>query len=231
MIIEDYSKGVVIVAGGKGLRAGGDVPKQFQLVAGVPILMRTVTAFYHFDNNIDIIVVLPEGFDTYWKELCLQHNFNINHKLAIGGESRFHSVRNGLLLVDDAIDIVGIHDAARPFVRKEVIKRCYDEANVFQCGIIPVVHETNSVRVMEGYESKPFDRSKLRIVQTPQVFPTSSLKNAYDAPYSKMFTDDASVADAAGVQVKLVEGDESNIKITTPFDIKLAEFIFSDFIL
>lgn len=215
---------VVIVAGGKGLRAGGDVPKQFQLIGGIPVLMRTIDVFYQFDNNIEIVVVLPDGYDEYWSQLCTTHNFTIAHKLAVGGETRFHSVRNGLQLVQDN-GIVGIHDAARPFVPKGVIEKCYLEAETFQCGIIPVVEERNSVRVMKGYESEPYDRSKIRIVQTPQVFPTLLLKNAYNAPYDDQFTDDASVADADGIYIKLIDGDESNIKITTPFDFKFAEFL------
>ena len=215
---------VVIVAGGKGLRAGGDVPKQFQLLGGVPILMHTIGAFYQFDNNIDIVVVLPEGYDTYWNELCDKHQFDKRHKLAIGGETRFHSVSSGLQLVQDN-GIVGIHDAARPFVPNDVIARCYTEAEIFECGIVPVVEERNSVRILVGYDSEPFDRTKIRIVQTPQVFPVSLLKNAYNAPYDDSFTDDASVADADGIQIKLVEGDDRNIKITTPFDFELGEWL------
>lgn len=215
---------VIIVAGGKGLRAGGDVPKQFQLLGGVPVLMRTIDAFYQFDNDIEIVVVLPEGYDDYWTRLCDEHKFTVAHHLAIGGETRFHSVSNGLDKVQDG-GIVGVHDAARPFVSYNVIEKCYSEAETFECGIIPVVEERNSVRVMKGYESEPFDRSTIRIVQTPQVFPTNLLKNAYKAPYNSLFTDDASVADADGVQIKLVEGDDRNIKITTPFDFELGEFL------
>lgn len=219
---------VVIVAGGKGLRAGGDVPKQFQLLGGVPILMHTIGAFYKFDNNIEIVVVLPEGYDTYWNDLCDKHQFDKPHNLAIGGETRFHSVLNGLKLVQDS-GIVGIHDAARPFVSNDVIARCYSEAEIFECGIVPVVEERNSVRVLNGYDSEPFDRTKIRIVQTPQVFPVPLLKNAYNAPYDDIFTDDASVADADGIQIKLVEGDDRNIKITTPFDFELGEWLVRGF--
>lgn len=219
------SNSVVIVAGGKGLRAGGDMPKQFQLIGGIPVLMRTVEAFYKFDNDIDIVIVLPDGYHDYWTELCLKCNFNINHKLAVGGETRFHSVRNGLGMLSNESTIVGVHDAARPFVTHEIISRCFNEAKIFQCGVIPVVEQVNSIRIIKGYESEPFDRTKIRIVQTPQVFPTSMLLNAYNAPYIEQFTDDASVAEADGVQIRLVDGDEVNIKLTTPFDFKLAEFL------
>lgn len=224
MMAKESKYSAVIVAGGKGLRAGGDMPKQFQSVRGIPILMRTINQFYLFDNSIEIVVVLPEGYHDFWIELCEQHNFTVKHMLAVGGETRFHSVRNGLLKVNKD-SIVAIHDAARPFVPIDVIKRCYNEAESFQCGVIPVIEEKNSVRVMHGYDSLSFDRSKLRIVQTPQTFPASLILNAYDLPFSSSYTDDASVADAAGIQIKLVEGDEVNIKITTPYDLKIAEFL------
>lgn len=224
MMAKESKYSVVIVAGGKGLRAGGDMPKQFQSVRGIPILMRTINQFYLFDNSIEIVVVLPEGYHDFWIELCEQHHFTVGHTLTVGGETRFHSVRNGLLKVNKD-SIVAIHDAARPFVPIDVIKRCYNEAESFQCGVIPVIEEKNSVRVMHGYDSLSFDRSKLRIVQTPQTFPASLILNAYDLPFSSSYTDDASVADAAGIQIKLVEGDEVNIKITTPYDLKIAEFL------
>lgn len=220
----DKTCSVVIVAGGKGLRAGGEVPKQFQLLGGTPMLMRTIEAFYKYNSNIEIVVVLPEGYDSYWNELCRSYDFTLSHKLAVGGETRFHSVRNGLQMVNQD-GIVGVHDAARPFVSTDVIARCYNEAEIFQCGVIPVVEEHNSVRIMVGYESEPFDRSKIRIVQTPQVFPTSMLINAYNAPYKVQFTDDASVAEADGIQIKLVEGDKRNIKITTSFDFEMGEWL------
>lgn len=219
-------RSVVIVAGGKGLRAGGELPKQFQLISGKPMLMRTIVAFYRFDSDMKIVVVLPEGFIDHWKKLIQQYGFIIKHTIVPGGETRFQSVKNGLAEIGDD-EIVGIHDAARPFVSREVIEKCYRESNDFQCGIIPVVDEVNSVRMITGYESKPFDRTRIRIVQTPQVFPSSLIKNAYNAPYQEEFTDDASVAEFDGLQIKLTEGDQRNIKITTPFDMELADFILS----
>ncbi|MDO5664206.1 MAG: 2-C-methyl-D-erythritol 4-phosphate cytidylyltransferase [Bacteroidia bacterium] len=224
-MIPEQHFSVIIVAGGKGLRAGGEIPKQFQLIGGKPMLMRTIEAFYNFDYRIRIVVVLPEEFREFWNELCEKHNFRLSHTVVNGGETRFHSVKNGLSeILED--EIVGIHDAARPFVSKDVIERCYREAFDFRCGIIPVIEEKNSIRITSGYESRAFDRTKIRVVQTPQVFPADLLKNAYETPYRQEFTDDASVAEDDGIQIKLVEGDERNIKITTPFDLELAEFLY-----
>ena len=218
-------RSVVIVAGGKGLRVGRELPKQFLPIGGKPMLMRTIEAFHDFDKEMKIVVVLPESFRQLWSELLQEYNFIVAHTVVNGGETRFHSVRNGLQLIED-FETVGIHDAARPFVSAEVIERCYRESEDFGCGIIPVVEEVNSIRVLTGYESKPFDRSKIRIVQTPQVFPASLLKNAYNAPYQDSFTDDASVAESEGIQVKLTTGNEMNIKVTSSFDLMLADFIY-----
>ena len=215
---------VVIVAGGKGLRAGGEIPKQFQPIGGKPILMITAEAFYNFDYRMRIVIVLPEEFRLFWEELCEKHNFRIPHSIVGGGVTRFHSVKNGLAEIQED-EIVGIHDAARPFIPKEVIGRCYREASDFHCGVIPVIEEKNSVRILTAYESKALDRKKIRVVQTPQVFPANLLKNAYETPYREEFTDDASVAEDSGIQIKLLEGDERNIKITTPLDLKFANYL------
>ena len=226
-MIPEQHFSVIIVAGGKGSRVGGDIPKQFQPIGGKPMLMRTIEAFYNFDYRMRIVIVLPEQFRDFWNELCEKHKFDITHTIVNGGETRFHSVKNGLSEISED-EIVGIHDAARPFVSKEVIGRCYREAFDFRCGIIPVIEEKNSVRILTGYESKPFDRDRIRLVQTPQVFPADLLKNAYETPYREEFTDDASVAEDDGIQIKLVDGDEKNIKITTPFDLELADFLYKN---
>lgn len=223
-MIPEQHFSVVIVAGGKGLRAGGEIPKQFQPIGGKPILMRTAEAFYNFDYRMRIVIVLPEEFRFFWEELCEKHGFRIPHSIVSGGETRFHSVKNGLEEIQKD-EIVGIHDAARPFIPKEVIGRCYQEAFDFRCGVIPVIEEKNSVRILTAYESKALDRKKIRVVQTPQVFPADLLKNAYETPYREEFTDDASVAEYSGIQIKLVKGDERNIKITTPLDLKFADYL------
>lgn len=217
---------VVIVAGGMGTRAGGDLPKQFQLLGSKPILMHTIKTFYDFDVNCKIVVVLPEDYVQKWKHLCEEYHFNIAHTICIGGDTRFESVKKGLVHINDD-EIVAIHDAARPFVSTELIARSYNEATLMNCGIVPVLHEKNSIRLIEGYGHKVFDRTKIRIVQTPQVFPASLLKNAYLVPFQDIFTDDATVAENDGISITLTPGEEENIKITTPFDFRLAEFILS----
>lgn len=212
----------IIVAGGKGLRAGGSVPKQFQPIAGKPILMHTIESFYRADYRMRLIVVLPEDFVQYWNDLCIEHDFRIAHTVVSGGETRFHSVRNGLAHVSDD-ETVGIHDAARPFVSEELIHRCFDTAFSLGCGVIPVTDEKNSVRLLSETGSETVNRDLLKIVQTPQVFPAAALKEAYKADFCAVFTDDASVAEKNGMKIVLTDGDDANIKITTPVDLVLAE--------
>ena len=216
---------VIIVAGGRGYRVGGETPKQFIVIAGKPMLMHTIEAFYAYDSRVRIVVVLPEGYSEIWKQLCNDYHFAIPHQLTVGGETRFHSVRNGLIEISNE-EIVGIHDAARPFVSPQLIGRCFDESFQNQCGIIPVVDEVNSVRQITESGSRMLDRELLKIVQTPQVFPASLLKEAYRTDYNSLFTDDASVAEKHGIKIQLVNGDNINIKITTLFDVKLAEYYF-----
>ena len=216
-------KHILIVAGGKGLRMGGDIPKQFLPVCGKPVLMRTLEAFHVYDASIHLILVLPVSQQAYWKQLCEEYQFNLAHEIADGGETRFHSVKNGLALVKED-GLVGVHDGVRPFVSQEVIARCYDEALSLKA-VIPVVGVVETVRHLtdEGSETVPRDQYKL--VQTPQVFDVALLRRAYEQTYTDMFTDDASVVEALGEKVYLVEGNRENIKLTTPFDLKLAELL------
>ena len=216
-------KHIIIVAGGKGLRMGGDIPKQFLPVCGKPVLMRTLEAFHVYDASIHLILVLPVSQQAYWKQLCEEYQFNLAHEIADGGETRFHSVKNGLALVKED-GVVGVHDGVRPFVSQEVIARCYDEALSLKA-VIPVVGVVETVRHLtdEGSETVPRDQYKL--VQTPQVFDVALLRRAYEQTYTDMFTDDASVVEALGEKVYLVEGNRENIKLTTPFDLKLAELL------
>ena len=216
---------VIIVAGGKGLRMGGDIPKQFLPVGGKPVLMRTIEAFYAFDSSIHIILVLPVSQQAYWKDLCETYHFALRHDIADGGETRFHSVKNGLALVDDPDSLVGVHDGVRPFVSQEVIAACYDAAREKQA-VIPVIGVVETVRRMETDEqSVTVPRDRYKLVQTPQVFTASLLKQAYGQPYTSAFTDDASVVEALGHPVYLVPGNRENIKLTTPFDLKVAEVL------
>ena len=216
-------KHIVIVAGGKGLRMGGDIPKQFLPVCGKPVLMRTMEAFHTYDAAIHIILVLPVSQQAYWKELCQEYQFSLSHDIANGGDTRFHSVMNGLAMVEGN-GLVGVHDGVRPFVSQEVIARCYEEAEACKA-VIPVIDVVETVRHLteEGSETVPRDRYKL--VQTPQVFEVELLRRAYQQTYTDLFTDDASVVEALGEKVYLVKGNRENIKLTTPFDLKLAEIL------
>lgn len=211
---------VLIVAGGKGLRMGADIPKQFLPVGGKPVLMRTLEAFYAYNQDMRIILVLPHGQQDYWKTLCGEYRFDIPHSIADGGETRFHSVRNGLALVDEP-GLVGVHDGVRPFVSQEVIARCYALAAT-ELAVVPVVKVVETVRRLTDAGSITVNRDEYRLVQTPQVFDGEVLKQAYSQPYTSAFTDDASVVEAWGVPVTLTEGNRENIKITTPFDLKVA---------
>lgn len=220
-------KNVIIVAGGKGLRMGNDLPKQFIPIGGKPVLMRTIEAFYRFDQDINIILVLPVSHQDYWKSLCEEYNFSIEHVIANGGETRFHSVKNGLALVTNGL--VGVQDGVRPFGSVEMIKRCFDAAEEEFPAVIPVIDSTDSLReVVDEDKSRIVDRSKIRLVQTPQVFDVNVLKKAYQTDFKETFTDDASVVEAMGVNVHLVKGEVTNIKITTPLDLKIGELIIRD---
>lgn len=212
-------KSVIIVAGGKGTRMGSELPKQFLPLAGVPILMYTLMAFKKYDEKIEIIVVLPRGEQEYWKQLCQEQHFSVEHRIANAGETRFHSVKNGLALVE-APGLVGVHDGVRPFVSDEVIYQCYELAEEHKA-VIPVIDVVESVRHLTDGGSETVDRNDYKLVQTPQVFDVDLLKQAYKQEYTSMFTDDASVVEAMGVPVYLTEGNRENIKITTPFDMMI----------
>ena len=222
---------VIIVAGGKGLRMGSDIPKQFLPIGGKPVLMRTMERFHEYSATLQIILVLPRAQQDYWKNLCEQYNFNLNYLLANGGETRFHSVQNGLSLIpDDAEGVVGVHDGVRPFPSIEVIRNCYETARKKKA-VIPVIPVVETVRKITQKEpsllcnsaSVTVPRSDYRLVQTPQCFDIQLLKAANKQPYNDGFTDDASVVEAFGFDITLVEGNRENIKITTPFDMTIAE--------
>lgn len=215
-------KYAIIVAGGKGLRMGQDLPKQFISVAEKPILMHTLDAFHRVNPEIILILVLPKEQFEYWTALCELYNFSTPHEVTEGGATRFHSVKNGLKLVPSD-SLVAVHDGVRPFVSASVIEEAYHGA-ARHGGVIPVIDMVDSVRrIDETQESHPVDREKLKLVQTPQVFQSNLLHEAYQLPYDKLFTDDASVFEAAGHTVRCIPGNRENIKITTPFDLLIAE--------
>ncbi|GAB1416395.1 2-C-methyl-D-erythritol 4-phosphate cytidylyltransferase [Paludibacter sp.] len=214
---------VIIVAGGKGERMKSDVPKQFINLKSKPILMHTIEAFYNYNNQIDIIVVLPKAQIEMWAELCKKYAFEINHKVVEGGSERFFSVKNGLMHAKD-YGIIAVHDGVRPLVSKDTIKTCYREAESFSA-VIPVVDIVESIRFVDTTGNKSVDRDKYKLVQTPQVFKAEIIKKAYLQEYTPYFTDDASVVEAIGFKIKTVQGNHENIKITSPIDLKIAEQI------
>lgn len=216
----------LIVAGGSGKRMGADVPKQFLELAGRPVLMHTIERFKAFDQSIEIITVLPENQLRHWAELQEQYSFRITQTLVKGGSARFHSVKNGLEFITDQ-GFVAIHDGVRPFVSIDTIKRCFDAA--FKSGnAIPVIPPADSMRMLNEQESTPVDRHRIRMVQTPQVFDTVLIKNAYRQKYRPEFTDDATVFEMNGGKITLVEGNRENLKITNPEDLLISKAFLSD---
>lgn len=218
---------VIIVAGGKGLRMGTDIPKQFLPIGGKPVLMRTLERFREYSEALQIILVLPKDQQDYWKELCKEYNFNVEYLLADGGQTRFHSVQHGLALIpDDAEGVVGVHDGVRPFPSIDVIQRCYETACETKA-VVPVVPVVETIRKI-GITSHTVPRNDYRLVQTPQTFDIQLLKAANQQPYKDDFTDDASVVESYGQTITLVDGNRENIKITTPFDLKIASLLVQD---
>ncbi len=242
----EYTEYVIIVAGGKGTRMGSEVPKQFLTIDGQPILMRSIRCFKNYNCNMKIILVLPKEQQEYWKTLCEEYSFNEEVTIADGGETRFHSVKNGLdCIPDDACGTVCVHDGVRPFVSGGTIHRTCTEAQKSGAAVpvIPVVetlrhlyrtdapeslYKIDSIAALEisrELRSETVPRDEYRIVQTPQTFRIDLLKKAYRQEYCREFTDDASVVEHDGQNVALVEGNEENIKITTPFDLAVGEAI------
>jgi len=218
---------VIIVAGGKGLRMGSDIPKQFLPIGGRPVLMRTLERFREYSADLQIILVLPEAQQDYWRQLCEEYHFDVEYQLANGGQTRFHSVQNGLALVpDDAEGVVGVHDGVRPFPSIEVIKNCYETARTAKA-VIPVIPVVETVRHLEKEGSVTVPRDEYKLVQTPQTFDIQLLKAANRQPYNDGFTDDASVVESYGHEITLVEGNRENIKITTPYDLTVAEALLA----
>jgi 2-C-methyl-D-erythritol 4-phosphate cytidylyltransferase len=216
---------IIIVAGGKGLRMGTDIPKQFLPIGGKPVLMRTLERFREYSADLQIILVLPKAQQDYWQELCQEYDFKVEYQMTDGGETRFHSVQHGLALIpDDAEGVVGVHDGVRPFPSIDVIRNCYETARKKKA-VIPVIPIVETVRHLQDETSVTVPRGDYRLVQTPQTFDIQLLKAANRQPYNDGFTDDASVVEAFGFDVTLVEGNRENIKITTPYDLKIAEVL------
>lgn len=216
----------IIVAGGKGLRMGTDIPKQFLDLAGKPVLVRTLEAFHQFDDAIRIILVLPEAHFALWDQLKNEFAPDMPVKVVAGGETRFHSVSNGLKAIEEE-GLVAVHDAVRPLVDQEIMANAYLQAEAYGAAIA-VVNLKESIREISGKQSSAVPRDNYRLVQTPQVFKTELIKSAYAQKYKDEFTDDASVVENLGHHVYLVQGSYLNIKITTPEDLRLAASYFQD---
>lgn len=219
-------KFVIIVAGGKGSRMLSDLPKQFLKLNGKPILVQTIERFALFDD-VQVILVLPKDQLSQWKEICIDHSFQ-SPPVVEGGETRFQSVKNGLAAINSEDGIVAIHDGVRPFVSKSLIRKSFIEAAKLGSALT-VVTLKDSIRQCLGDASFSIPRSEYRLVQTPQTFKLNQIKEAYNVEYKDSFTDDASVYENAGFKIHLVDGDYSNIKVTTPEDLTIAESLMKTF--
>lgn len=211
----------IIVAGGRGTRMNNEVPKQFLPLCGKPIVMHTLETFYNFDSHIELILVLPEHLMVYWQNLCVEHQFDIPHDIVAGGQERFYSVKNGLAFAKPNA-LIAIHDGVRPFVSHSTLERCFRQAEL-QGNAIPAMPLVDSIREIKLNENQIVDRTKLRAIQTPQVFQSQIITKAFEQPFSPTFTDDASVVEAYGEKIHLVEGNVENIKLTTSFDLLIGE--------
>lgn len=211
---------IIITAGGIGKRMGGTLPKQFMLVQGKPILLHTLEIFHDYDASAQLIITLPNDWMDYWKELLAKHQSTIPHELVDGGTERYHSIKNALSICKG--DFIAVHDGVRPLVNHQTINNCFE--TVLEKGqVIPVVAVKESLRVLFDDASKAVPRANYCLVQTPQVFKAAVLRTAYERDFHDAITDDSSLVEEAGYSITLVEGNEENIKITTHFDLKIAE--------
>ena len=213
---------VIITAGGIGKRMGSSIPKQFIEIKGLPILMRTIQRFYEFDATCQIIVTLPSDWISFWNELIEKHDFRINHQLVDGGVERYDSIKNAISFCKH--DIIAIHDGVRPFVSNETIHKTIELAKQ-KGSAIPTLPLKESLRQVKNGQSIAVKRSEFVNVQTPQVFQKDIIEKAYSIPFHEAITDDASLVEEAGFEVFLCDGNEENIKITTPMDLRIGEII------
>ena len=225
LILDTKNNYVIIVAGGSGTRMQAAVPKQFLLISDKPVLMHTIEAFFNSHTKPFIIVVLPTDYHHYWNELCAEHNFTIDHQLVSGGETRFHSVKNGLNLIEgDAV--IAVHDAVRPLTSQPVIDEAFRFAGEHGNCIV-AVQSRDSIRQAKNNKTTAMVRDEIYLVQTPQVFESDILRLAYQQEYKHTFTDDASVVEQLGININIVPGSYTNIKITFPEDIAIAELLLN----
>ncbi|MFN8887048.1 MAG: 2-C-methyl-D-erythritol 4-phosphate cytidylyltransferase [Cyclobacteriaceae bacterium] len=215
------SEYVLIVAGGKGTRIKSVLPKQFLELNGKPILLHTLEAFYRYSEKIKVVLVLPEDDFGIWKSICEKYDFTKPVLLQKGGDSRFQSVKNGLSILEGE-GLVAIHDGVRPLVSSDIIGASFRLAAVHQSAVA-AVRLKESIRMTDQDNTKAMDRSKFRLIQTPQTFDLQLIKKPYEITEAASLTDDASVAERAGHIISLFEGSYENIKITTPEDLIVAK--------
>jgi len=216
-------KYAIIVAGGAGTRMSAGLPKQFLLLKGKPVLYYTIMTFLSSYDDMELILVLPADYLAMGRQIIEDNFKNAAIKVTAGGETRFHSVKNGLALVMKE-SVIFVHDGVRCLLTKELIHRCYQKA--LETGTaIPAITSKDSIRLLTGEGNEAFDRNNAMLVQTPQTFQSNVLLPAFNVDYREEFTDEATVVEASGVKVALVEGEELNIKITRPLDLQLAERI------
>jgi 2-C-methyl-D-erythritol 4-phosphate cytidylyltransferase len=213
----------IIVAGGSGKRMNSDIPKQFLLLRDDPVLMRTVRVFHQYDPGMEIIIVLPSDQIKYWQTICRKYRFEIPHLIVHGGKTRHHSVKNAMEKIKPG-SLVAVHDGVRPLVSEALIRTCFDTAAILG-NAVPVIRLTESIRMLESEKNYQADRSGFRLVQTPQVFHSDVLIGAFGQSYKPQFTDEASLVEAAGHSIHLVEGQPENFKITTNLDLCLASSV------
>jgi 2-C-methyl-D-erythritol 4-phosphate cytidylyltransferase len=218
----------LIVAGGSGSRMGTDTPKQFLPIGNAPILMHTIKRFFTSTEHVNIILVLPTEQMDRWHQLCEKYSFSIPHLIIAGGSNRFQSVKNGLNSIGETEGLVAIHDGVRPFISKRIIEESYKVAKS-KGNAVAAVEIKDSIRVVEKGINKSVDRAHYKIIQTPQTFQIHQIREAFHKATTTNFTDDASVAEAAGFSIELIEGAYENIKITTPEDLAMAEAILKKF--
>lgn len=217
--------GVIIVAGGSGSRMQSALPKQFLMLGGLPVVARTINTFAEALPSADIVVVLPEAHIPLWRNL--EARFDVApHRCVAGGSERFHSVKCGIEALGSDVEYIAVHDGVRALVSKRLIIRTLLDAEK-SGATIPVVEVADSFRRVDGAESHIVPRSELRAVQTPQIFSAELLRRAYEQPFDSSFTDDASVVEAMGHPISLVDGERSNLKLTTPEDLEWAEYYLS----
>lgn len=218
-------RGVVIVAGGSGKRMGASLPKQFMLLGGIPVVARTINTFSEALPNADIVVVLPEEHIALWRNLASRFDV-APHRCVAGGKERFHSVKCGIDALGSEVEYIAVHDGVRALASKRLVIRAALAVEEYKA-VIPVIDVVDSYRRVVGDDSEIVPRSELRIVQTPQMFSADLLHRAYEQPFNASFTDDASVVEALGEKITLVEGERTNIKLTTPEDMAYAEWLLS----